>query len=92
MKQTCELYVKTWTTGLSPDEKKELSLQLEQAEEAFLKLASILDQKIEGSVKRQRSRAGYESPNWMFEQADAIGYQRALSDVLTLIKPIKGDE
>lgn len=88
MKPTSERYVKTWTLGLSPIEKDVMFSQLELAEGAFSKLASILDQKIDASVKNSRKESSYNTPNWALEQADAIGYQRALANVLTLINQL----
>lgn len=78
--------LKTWTAGLSPEEEKELVKHLKGCSMVFERLSSILDQRVKGSVDKQLSSNLYELPNWALVQADAIGYQRALKEVITLIK------
>jgi hypothetical protein len=79
-------YLKTWTAGLKPEEVNELVKQLEGAQPIWERLSSILDQRVKASVDKQLSFSTYESPNWAYVQADAVGYQRAIKEILELIK------
>ena len=49
--------------------------------ESLLRLESIL----ESMLKETPSQTDYDSPSWAYKQADRIGYNRALNQVLDLI-------
>ena len=78
--------LKTWTANLSPEEEKEFAIKLREASDVFERLSSILDQRVKSLVSKQISSNTYDSPSWAYIQADAIGYQRAIQEVLELIK------
>ena len=50
-------------------------------QESLLRLESIL----ESMLKETSSQADYDSPSWAYKQADRIGYNRALNQVLDII-------
>jgi hypothetical protein len=50
-------------------------------QESLLRLESIL----ESLLKETPSQADYDSPSWAYKQADRIGYNRALNQVLDII-------
>lgn len=76
----------SWTTGLSKNEKKELEYAINNSSVVFNRLRHILDQRLEASIADQHSQLKYETPNWPLLQADYIGYQRAIKDLLTFFK------
>lgn len=75
----------SWTKGLD----KELSIDVTQNYKESLvmrrRLITLLQDKIDASLHEARQKATYENANWALLQADAVGYQRALSDVISLI-------
>ena len=79
-------YLKDWTQGLSEEDSREVVQKLKQAEFVLTKLSDILDQRVRSSVNGQRSQSNYDSPSWALLQADKIGYQRALTEVIELIR------
>jgi len=49
-------------------------------------LTSYLEKKMDSKRKLSVKESKYESPNWALCQADRVGYERALRDILNLIK------
>ena len=78
-------FLKAWTANLPSQEADELVKLLGEASRVRERLTSILDQRIEGSVSEQLKKSAYDCPNWAYAQADAIGYQRALREVIELL-------
>ena len=39
--------------------------------------------------EKSLSKSGYDSPNWSHNQADSIGYRRALKEVVDFLKDSK---
>jgi hypothetical protein len=74
-----------WTKGLN--EEQTIQLRQDFVGGALLRerLSKLLEEKQDSSVKRSRSEEGYSNPNWAYQQADARGYERALSEVISLI-------
>lgn len=70
-------------------------LDLKEAEEmrqsfvagAFLRkrIRELLKEKADTSVAASRSKDGYNNPSWAYLQADAIGYQRAMHEIISLL-------
>lgn len=75
----------SWTKGV----EKELSIDITQNFKESLvmrrRLSQLLEEKIDVSLSSTRSKASYDTPNWALLQADAVGYQRALQEVISLI-------
>lgn len=74
-----------WFKGLDKDYEKELRGDF--ASSVFLRkrLTEILNDKIQGSQKESRGKISYENSNWAYLQADARGYERAFSEIISLI-------
>lgn len=73
-------------------------LEAEEMEQAFLasarlrhRIVDLLNEKITSNMKDMRSKTNYESNAWAMLQADGIGYERALYEVISLILS-KNDE
>lgn len=49
------------------------------------KLQEILKAKIDASNKTVRTKDAYGIANWAFLQADAVGYERAMQEVISLL-------
>jgi hypothetical protein len=75
----------SWTKGLDKEQQLDVRGNYKEALVMRRRLVVMLKDKIELSAKAGRSKELYESPNWAYLQADARGYERAISDVIDLI-------
>lgn len=77
--------ISTWTAGLTKEEANEVRSSFDAA--AFLRkrLSDMLEDKINSQRKESLSKAKYENASWAYYQADVIGYERALNEVISLI-------
>lgn len=71
--------------GLSPQQKTELEKDFNSCPLLREQLVKICLKKVEGIRAEARSKDGYETPNWAFKQADAVGYERALHELMSLL-------
>lgn len=55
------------------------------------KIAGIMKEKIDHSVGKMRGECSYDKPSWPQYQADQLGYQRALAEMLAIIS-LTGDD
>ena len=71
-----------WLKQCKTKEEKDKVRQTVLAnQESLLRLEVIL----ESLLKDTPSSADYDSPSWAYKQADRIGYNRALNQVLDII-------
>lgn len=72
------------TKNLDADQVK--SFRQEFISSAFMRkqMAAVLDEKIESAYGRMRDRERYKDANWSLEQADSIGYIRAMVELKSL--------
>ena len=76
-----------WTKGLkTPEEKEERIDLIKRGSPVLDVLHEILESKIVSPKK-----GDYDKASWPYYRADLDGYNRALSDVIGLIKPDKGN-
>lgn len=75
-----------WKAGLSVEQKKAIELEFNSSSVLRERLTHLLNKKIEEARVSSRSSSSYEAANWAFMQADHIGYERALAEVLSLLK------
>lgn len=71
--------------GLSAQQKEELEKDFNSCPLLREQLTRICLKKIEAMRTEARGKDGYESPNWAFKQADAVGYERALHELMSLL-------
>lgn len=74
------------TAGLKPQEADEISSEYLGSPMLRKRLIELLLDKQEVMLKKRRGEDAYASPNWSLMQADGIGYERALNDVISLLK------
>jgi hypothetical protein len=74
-----------WNKGLKPEEKAEMKLAFDASALLRNRLADMLKEDIDASIKASRSSNAYDSPSWALTQADAIGYERALLKIISII-------
>ena len=75
----------SWTQGLTKDKADILRQDFVSSVGLRLRLNDLLEAKQDEVRKTARSKVTYDNPNWAYVQADAIGYERAISDIISLI-------
>lgn len=75
----------TWTKGLSGQAKIDCQMDFVGAASLRERLKALLLEKAEQSRTSMRASYTYDNPNWALVQADAIGYEKALFEVISLI-------
>jgi hypothetical protein len=73
------------TAGLSEQESAEIKEAFVHAVHLRKRIASILQDKINASNKTVRSKDAYGIANWAYLQADAVGYERAMQEIINLL-------
>lgn len=76
----------TWTKGVDKDRLDEIKKSFSSSLLIRKRQVEVLDAKISEAYRVARSKEGYESPNWAYQQADLCGYVRALEEVKSLLK------
>lgn len=79
------------TKGLDPEEAAEIEQAFVAAARLRHRMIDLLNEKITLNSKDMRSKTNYESNAWPMLQADGIGYERALYEVISLFLS-KNDE
>ncbi|MFZ3043585.1 MAG: hypothetical protein WA058_00535 [Minisyncoccia bacterium] len=77
-----------WIKGTTPERAAIIKADYAGSAGARIRLTEMLNDKIRISTTVKRKKEGYDSPNWAYVQADVIGYERALSEVISLISDI----
>jgi hypothetical protein len=73
------------TKGLSKDQAAEIEQDFKAAAYLRERLTAILDDKIDALRREVRQKNSYDSPSWAYVQADYIGYERAIYEVISLL-------
>ena len=73
------------TAGLEADKKTVFIQQYSSSFEVRHRIASILADKLEKTIKDDEKKDLYEVPNWELHQADSRGYRRAIREALSLL-------
>ncbi len=71
--------------GLSKEQKVELESDFKASAFFRERLAATLEDKVNALRKKIRQENHYDSPSWALTQADYIGYERAVYELISLI-------
>jgi hypothetical protein len=77
---------KSWLAGIEDEEKQKEIIEIYN--EAILfrkKLSEILKKKAASNRKSSISKEGYNLSSWPYLQADGVGYERAIAEVISLL-------
>lgn len=77
---------KSWTNGLTADQRTDLKKDFTSSQLVRRRLIALCLDKVKSSNNSDRSKGGYDCPNWAFKQADSVGYKRALHEVMSLLE------
>lgn len=75
-----------WTAGLKGNELSEIKKDFAQSIYLRKRLTDILQGRIESTREKLVSSDTYMSPSWAHLQADGVGYERALREVINLLE------
>ncbi len=75
-----------WTSGVEKGLQDEIKKSFNSSSIIRNRLSKILEGKIKSTHTKMRSDKGYEIPHWPLMQADSIGYERALKEIISLLK------
>jgi hypothetical protein len=75
----------SWISGLPEEKAKEVKQDYISSYGMRKRLIELLDDKLRASNSFSRSKDNYEKAGWPYLQADAVGYERAILDVISLI-------
>lgn len=71
-----------WFMDLPKDQQDGFKKQVNSAKDVLEKLELI----IQGKMKEVTLSEDYDNPSWAYKQADRNGYNRALTEVLNILK------
>lgn len=75
----------SWTVGLDKDLIKELRGDFVSSKIVRHRLSKMLEEKIKAARAASLSKDGYDNPSWAYKQADQVGYERAMNEVILLV-------
>lgn len=74
------------TVGLTEDQTKEIVMSFKEAKFLRKRLREMLQGDIDSVRRASCQKANYDSPSWAHLQADAIGYERAMRELISLLE------
>ena len=75
----------SWTKSLNEQDKLDLESSYKASTVLRRRLIEILKEKAEISNRTARNKTTYDNPNWAYLQADKVGYERALHEIIELL-------
>lgn len=75
----------SWLKGLTKEKQEEVQEAFSKGALLRRRLKEVLENKTEELRRKVRSEVTYDNPNWAYVQADAVGYERALYEIISLI-------
>jgi hypothetical protein len=75
-----------WTKGVKAEDVELMEREFKEARALRKRLKELLEEKLNTKRTEKRSKDGYANPNWAYFQADAIGYERAITEILSIIE------
>lgn len=75
-----------WTKGLN--EEQQILIKKEFVASSLLRerLVKLLKEKEKTNRESVRSKDAYDKPSWAYLQADSLGYERALNEIISLLE------
>lgn len=74
----------SWLQGVEKERSIDIKQNFKESLVLRKRFFEIIYEMIETNRKGQISKSLFDSPNWAFHQADRVGYERALRDMLEL--------
>ena len=74
----------TWTKGLDAQGEADIKASFKSSTVVRARLMEICEDKSSSSLSTNTNQ--YDSPNWCYQQADSVGYRRALNEIISLLE------
>lgn len=74
--------------GIDPKLEGELRGDFKSSLLIRKRIVDVLNQKIDTNRKASVDRTNYDSPSWALEQADRIGYERSIRELISLLTDV----
>lgn len=75
-----------WTKGLTKENSEIVTNQFKESKLIRRRLGELISEKIKSAHTETRKKELYMSPSWAYLQADAVGYERALFEIISLLE------
>ena len=75
----------SWCKGLEPDAKELMKGYFGSSALLRERMKHILEEKIRVRSSNSIALSEFDNPSWAYKQADKIGYERALLEIIELI-------
>lgn len=75
----------SWTAGLNEEQKQRMKEDYQGSIGMRMRLKELLENKKSSIRVSNLSRDAYNSPSWSLLQADGVGYERAMNEIISLI-------
>jgi len=76
----------SWLKDLDPQAESDLRGNYVASKLTRKRLEDLLLLKISSSNTKARSKGSYDNANWAYLQADNVGYERAMHEIIDLIQ------
>lgn len=73
-----------WTKGLDEQREADVKSAFKSATVVKKRLTEICEEKVLSALTTNKGQ--YDNPNWCYQQADIIGYRRALEEIVSLLE------
>lgn len=74
------------TKGLDGKKKEEIQQDFLSSVAIRARIVEILKEKVETSRTASTSKEAYANASWPYLQADSVGYERALKEVISILE------
>jgi hypothetical protein len=74
----------SWTKGLDEQGVADVQSSFKAGTRLRSRLIELCEGKAGSSLSTNKDQ--YESPNWCYQQADNVGYRRALTEIISLLE------
>lgn len=75
----------SWTKGLNAQERQEIEAGFAACAQIRQRLETLINEKVRTKRKESISVDAYASPSWAYLQADTVGYERAMKEIISLL-------
>lgn len=74
------------TKGLNEQEQMEIRQEFIASAHLRKRLITLMNERIDSARTKCISSSSYENPSWAYLQADNVGYERALKEVISILE------
>lgn len=74
----------TWFKGIEEDQHDRVRGAFKASSDIRSRLIELCNDKIDTAMTTHKNQ--YEGDSWAYQQADAIGYRRALEEIISLLE------